>query len=248
MRPAQVFLACACLALFSLVIGVSGGSFGARSGSAVLAAGNGHGVQGGDKLVFADFENIKDNRPVSNGGGQIQLIGYQQNETMKSRFTGQQGSNPAAPELVRLKKDDPNHAIAFDFQILAPNDWAGVGVEIDSRESKDGKAVAIDASGYKYITLQLYATGAQFGRVEVVSRDNGLAISKDFPQAPFQIKPGFNTYQVAFSQLTQSQWADTRVATKDILKKLTAVNVWIYCQQCTPMSGKVVMDNVVFTK
>src|SRR5713226_7678350 len=68
-------------------------------------------VQETDKLVYADFETSKDNRPISNGGGLVQLTSYEERPTMKSRYKGIEGSNPPAPELVRISKDSPNKAI-----------------------------------------------------------------------------------------------------------------------------------------
>jgi hypothetical protein len=200
-----------------------------------------------DKYVYADFETVKDNRPVSNGGGLIQLTAYQEVATMPSKFKGQEGSNPPAPELVHLKQGDPNRAIAFSYQMLSGNQWAGVGVEIHAQADKDGKAVAIDMSHYKFMTFQMYATGAQTGRVDFVSRDNGVGLSKDFPSVPFKINPtGLNTYQIPLNSMSQPSWADVRVSSKDILKKLTAIDIYIYCAQCTPMQGTVVIDNVIF--
>ena len=32
-------------------------------------------AQGTDKFIYADFETVKDNRPVSNRGGLVQLFG-----------------------------------------------------------------------------------------------------------------------------------------------------------------------------
>src|SRR3989442_2179459 len=66
-------------------------------------------------FVYADFETVQNKRPVSNRGGLIQLISYE--ETTPSHFKGLANASPAAPELVRTKKDDPNHAIAFDYQL-----------------------------------------------------------------------------------------------------------------------------------
>jgi hypothetical protein len=40
----------------------------------------------------------------------------------------------------------------------------------------------------------------------------------------------------------------TKVNTKDVLKKLTAVSLTAYCEQCTPIHGTVVVDNIIFQK
>src|SRR5579883_3244731 len=87
-------------------------------------------AQDSNKLVYADFEKMENNRPVSSRGGFIQLTSYQERPTMVSGIKGLAGANPPAPELVKLKKDDPNHAAAFDYELKAPNDYAGVGIEI----------------------------------------------------------------------------------------------------------------------
>jgi hypothetical protein len=199
-------------------------------------------AQEADKLLFADFETLKENRVVSNGGGLVQLFSYE--ETNKARFKGAAGTN--APEAVHLKAGDPNRAVAFDFEIPAPNQYAGVGLQVYTAPDKEGKPAAIDVSNYKYVTFQFYAKGAENARIESVSRGQGLSISQGDPQATFKVKPGFNTYQIALKSLLQPQWAQVKVSTKDVLKKLTQVNIAVYCDRCTPMNGTVVVDNVVF--
>ena len=200
----------------------------------------------GDSFVYADFETLKDNRPVSNGGGLIQLTSYQ--ETTPSHLKGLANSSPPAPESVHLKKDDPNHAIAFDYELYSPNQYAGVGVEIQGHPFQEGKSVADDVSGYKFLSMQIYATGVTALRVELMSRGQGISLASGFPQMSFKIKPGFNTYKIPLSSLSQPSWAQTKVSTKDVLKKLTAVSLTAYCEQCAPVNGTVVIDNLVFQK
>ena len=103
----------------------------------------------GNALVYADFETVADNRPVSARGGLVQLVTFQEDVLHKATFKGLENANPPAPELVRITKDDPNKAMKFDFAIQAPNQWAGVGVEIHGLPDKDGKPVSDDVSGYK---------------------------------------------------------------------------------------------------
>jgi hypothetical protein len=203
-------------------------------------------VQGADKLVYADFETQTDIRPVSSRGGLVQLISYQETETLRSSFKGMEGANPAAPEVVRTSKDNPNRAVSFDYRFLAPNQWAGVGVEIHGQPDKDGKPVPDDVSAYKYLTLDAYATGVTSLRIEFLSRGQGISVSNGYPQMSFKIRPGFNTYKISFKSLGQPQWAEPKVATKDVLKKLTAISVTAYCGPCTPITGTVVVDNLVF--
>lgn len=200
----------------------------------------------GDSLVYADFETVKDNRPVSNGGGLVQLTSYQ--ESTPSHYKGIANSSPPAPESVHLKKDDPNKAIAFDYELYSPNQYAGVGVEIQGHPYKDGKPVADDVSGYKFLSMQIYATGVPNLRVELISRGQGISISSGFPQMTFKVKPGFNTYKFPLNSMAQPTWAQTKVSTKDVLKKLTAVALTAYCEQCTPVNGTIVVDNIIFQK
>jgi hypothetical protein len=202
--------------------------------------------ENGDSLVYADFENVQDKRPLSNRGGAVQLTSYQ--ESTPSKFKGLENSQPPAPEVVRLKPDDPNHSIAFDYELYSPNQYAGVGVEVQGQPYKDGKPQADDVSAYKFLSMQIYATGVQGLRVELMSRGQGISLSSGFPQAIFKLKPGFNTYKLPLGSMSQPQWAQTRVSTKDVLKKLTSISLTAFCEQCAPVHGTVVVDNVVFQK
>ncbi len=211
---------------------------------AALSGGAGAGAQDGDKLVYADFETVKDGRPLSNGGGVVQIITYQERPTLESRFKGAPGTN--APELVRLSKDDPNRAAAFDYELQAPNQYAGVGLEVDAKAAEGGKPAAVDVSGYKDLVLQLYVTGVESVRVEFVSRGQGMNLSSGYPQLTFKVKPGLNTYKVPLKSLGQPPWAEVKVSPKEVLKKLTSINVFAFCDRCTPTKGTVVVDNLVF--
>jgi hypothetical protein len=201
------------------------------------------------KYVYADFESEKDGRPLSSRGGLVQIIHYQEHDSSPARFKGLANSNPPAPELVRLKPDDPNHAVAFDFELPPPNGYAGVGVEVQGEAWKDGKPVAVDLSGYKEVSLQVFAKGQNFNtmRLEITARGQGLGDPNSYPQATFKVQPGFNTYKIPLKSLTQPQWAQPRVAVKDVLKKSTAVSVTAFCEGgCKMTSGTVVIDNIVF--
>src|SRR5713226_8052018 len=103
--------------------------------------------QASGQLVYADFEKMQDNRPVSARGGYVQLYGGQQNPATPAKFKGIEGVN--APELVHLKADDPNRAAMFTYELPAFNQYASVTLEIQGLPSKDGKQVADDVTGYK---------------------------------------------------------------------------------------------------
>jgi hypothetical protein len=200
------------------------------------------------RYVYADFESEKDGRPVSNHGGQVQLISFQEHDSSPARYKGMANATPPAPELVRLKPDDPNHAVAFDFELPPPNQYAGVGVEVQGEPWKDGKPVPADLSGYREVTLQVYAKGQNLNtlRLEVTARGQGLGDPNAYPQATFKVSPGFNTYKIPLKSLTQPQWAQPRVSVKDVLKKATAVSVTAFCDACRMTSGTVIIDNIVF--
>ncbi|HEX6046315.1 MAG TPA: hypothetical protein VFZ22_17610 [Pyrinomonadaceae bacterium] len=211
------------------------------AGSAALS-------QDGDKFVYADFEKVENGRPVTNNGGMVQI--YTGEDSTPVKFKGLANANPGAPELIVLKDAPQNHLAAFDYNLVGPNQWANVTLEIQGRPMKDGKPVADDVSGYKQLSLQLYATGIEALRVEFISHGQGINITAGFPQLSVKLKQGLNTYVIPLKGLSQPSWvqADGRVDTKEVLKKLTAVSISAYCEQCTPKSGMVLVDNVVFQK
>jgi hypothetical protein len=207
--------------------------------------------QGADSktLVYADFEKTENNRPVSARGGLIQLFAYQESDVHKSTFKGLEGANPPAPELVHVKPDDPNHAMKFDYSLRAPNQWAGVTVEIHGQPDASGKTVADDVTGFRILSLQVYATGIEILRLEAISKGRGKDMSMGYPMMTFKVRPGFNTYQVPLKGFTQPAWVNVRVDPKDIFKDLTAITLTAFCDQCElNRQGMVIVDNVVFEK
>jgi len=200
----------------------------------------------GDKFVYADFERVENGRVVSNNGGLIQIFGGE--ESTPVQFKGVANTSPASPELVRSKDNDKNHLAAFDYSMTGPNQWANVTLEIQGHPTKDGKQVADDVSGYKNMSLQMFATGAEYLRVEFISHDQGINLQFGFPQLPIKLKPGLNTYVIPLKGLKQPSWVEQKVDTKEVMKKLTAVSISAYCNQCTPQHGTVVVDNLEFQK
>ena len=201
--------------------------------------------EGGDKFVYADFEKVENGRPVSSNGGMVQI--YTAQESTPVKFKGLASASPGAPELIVLKDAPQNHLASFEYNLVGPNQWANVTLEVQGRPTKDGKPVADDVSGYKQMALQLYATGVDSLRVEFVSHGQGINLTAGFPQLPIRIKSGLNTYVIPLKGLSQPSWAE-RVDPKEVLKKLTAISVSAYCNQCTPQNGMVLVDNIVFQK
>lgn len=203
-------------------------------------------AQNDGDLVYADFENVKDKRPYSNRGGMVILTTYSENPSLQSRFKGLEGVNPPSPESVLLKNSATGRAIAFEYELKPVNKWAGVGVEIQGQPQKDGKVVADDVSGYKSLTLDLYAAGVTSIRAEFISREQGLRLTNGYPQIIFRIKEGLGTYKIELKKLSQPSWAEVKVNTKDVLQKLTAINLVVFCEKCAGAKGTVVVDNLVF--
>jgi hypothetical protein len=205
-----------------------------------------------NKLVYADFEKTDETgRPVSARGGLIQLYSYEQNMVRKSTFKGLEGANPPAPELVRIKKDDPNRAMKFDYSLLAPNEWAGVTAEIHGLPDANGQGVPEDVSGFKTLSLQVYATGLPILRLEAISGERGKDMSMQYPMYTFKVLDGLNTYKVPMTGFQQPAWVpnERRVVPKDILKRLTSINITAFCDQCEQnRQGMVIVDNIVFEK
>jgi hypothetical protein len=200
-----------------------------------------------EKLVYADFEGAQGGKAVSSRGGTVSLTSYQESDIHKTTIKGVEGTN--APELVHVKPNDPNHLAKFEFAFMAPNSYAGAGVEIKGQADADGKTPPDDVSGFKKITFQLYAKGAETIRVEAISRGHGVDLQAGYPQMTFKVKPGLNTYEVALKALVPPGWVDVKIEPKKILQKLTALNISAYCeQQCRPIEGMLIVDNVTFEK
>lgn len=202
-----------------------------------------------DKLVYADFEKVENGRPVSARGGMIQLFAYEEDHVHKSTFKGADGVDPPAPELVHIKAGDPNHAAKFDYSLLAPNQYAGAAIEIHGLPDVNGTPQSDDVSGYRYLSMQVYATGIRILSVEARTNESGKDTRSVYPRYTFEAKPGFNTYQVPLSRFTQPAYADIRVDPKDVFKRLTSIALTAFCDQCEAnKQGMVIVDNVTFEK
>ena len=201
----------------------------------------------GSKLVYADFQNLQNGRPVSKRGGMTRLNWYSQNSTNPPQVRGLEKADPPAPALARVTADDA--AAAFDYEMRIPNDWEGVNLEVFGEPEKDGKLVPDDVSGYKFITLRAFAKGAQYIRLELISRGQGANLEGGYPTATFRLSAGFNTYKLKLDSFNQPEWATPLDFKRDVLKKLTSVSVGVFCEKkCSMEKGTVVVDNIAFEK
>jgi hypothetical protein len=188
------------------------------AGMALMPAAPGS-AQSGTKLVYADFEEVVD------------------------------GREPPTPELVRTKPDDPNRMAKVEFELVTPNQWSGVTIEIKGQADKDGQTPSDDLSAYKTLSLEVFATGVNNIRVEVLSRGWGINPNDANPQITFIPKKGLNTYKVELKKFAQPAWVkETRIDPKDVLKKMTALSISAFCDDCRPSKGMMVVDNVIFEK
>src|SRR5258705_5032355 len=198
------------------------------------------------KLLYADFQNLQNGRPVSKRGGMTRLNRYSQNPANPPQFRGMEKTDPPAPALARVVADDT--AAAFDYEMRIPNDWEGVNLEVFGQPEKDGKLVADDVSGYKFISLRIFAKGPQSIRMELITRGQGANLDGGYPMATFRVSPGFNTYKLKLDTFNQPEWATHLDFKRDVLKKLTSVTVGVFCDKCSMEKGTVVVDNIAFEK
>src|SRR5258708_33988116 len=121
-----------------------------------------------------------------------QLNRYSQNSANPPQIRGLDKADPPAPAPARVTADDV--AAAFDYELRIPNEWEGVNMEVFGDPEKDGKLVADDVSGYKFITFRLFAKGAQYIRLELITRGQGANLESGYPSATIPGSLGFNTY------------------------------------------------------
>lgn len=195
-------------------------------------------------LVYADFEKADDNKkPISARGGEISLNPYQSQGSKEASAQG--------PELVHVKKDDPNHLLKFDYALFAGAEWTGVTLEIRGQPDVDGKATPDDVSGYKTLSFDCYVTGVPILRVQVLDKGRGAYNAIAPPEYTFKVKEGLNTYKIPLKAFSQPDWVkDERVDPKDVLRALTSIHIIPFCENhCQEnRQGMLILDNVVFEK
>lgn len=200
----------------------------------------------GSRLVYADFEQLQEGRAVSARGGLVLLSGYQANPAITVSFTNSDKPWPQAP-LVIPAAQTHSQLIAYSFRIPAPNQWAGVTLEIRGLPDKDGKQVGEDLSAYRYISFDIQAQGTTTMRAELISKDNGVGIPDGQNHSfPFNLASGMHTYRLELKKFAQPNW-DTviHVDVKEVLKHLTAIHL---TTTVVPSNGQIVVDNVAFEK
>jgi len=200
----------------------------------------------GNKLVYADFQDVQSGRPVSKHGGPVRLNVYSQNSANPPQFRGLENANPPSPAFARVTAEDV--AAAFDYEFRIPNEWAGVNMEIFGEPEKDGRLVPDDVSGYKFITLRVFAKGTQYLKLELITRGQGANLESGYPAATIHLSPGFNTYKLKLDTFSQPDWAMPLDLKRDVLKKLTSVTIGAHCDKCIIEKGTVVVDNIAFEK
>jgi hypothetical protein len=198
------------------------------------------------RFVYADFQNLQNGKPVSKRGGVTRLNRYSENPGNPPKIRGMEGVDPPAPAAARVTADD--FAAAFEYELRIPNEWEGVNLEVVGQPEKDGKLVADDVSGYKFITMRLFAKGPQSIRLELITRGHGANLDGGYPNASFRVSPGFNTYKLKLDSFNQPEWAPHLDLKNDVLKKLTSVTVGVFCDKCRLETGTVVVDNIAFEK
>ncbi len=198
------------------------------------------------KLIYADFQNVQSGRPISKHGGAVRLNVYSQNSANPPQFRGLENANPPAPAFARVTAEDV--AAAFDYELRVPNEWEGVNMEVFGEPEKDGKLVPDDVSGYKFISLRVFAKGTQYVKVELITRGQGTNLESGYPAAIIHLSPGFNTYKLKLESFNQPEWAMQLDLKQDVLKKLTSVTIGVHCDKCVLEKGTVVIDNIAFEK
>jgi hypothetical protein len=197
-------------------------------------------------FVYADFQNLENGRPISKRGGMTQLNRYSENPANPPQFRGLEKADPPAPAAARVT--DTDTAAAFDYELRIPNEWAGVNMEVFGQPQKEGKFVPDDVSGYKFLTMRVFAKGPREIRVELITRGQGANLEAGYPVQNFHVSQGFNTYKLKLDSFSQPEWAMPLDLKRDVLKKLTSVTVGVFCEKCKIEKGTVVVDNIAFEK
>jgi len=124
--------------------------------------------------------------------------------------------------------------VAFEYELVGPNQWGGVSVEIHGLPDKDGKPQFDDVSAYKFLDLQIFTAEPTKMRVEFQSQNVGVSAAQP-PQFSFRTKSGMNAYKIKLNDAAQPEWVDPKTDPKDVLKRLTSVNVVVFRSSSPPL-------------
>ncbi len=121
-------------------------------------------------------------------------------------------------------------------------------MEVFGQPEKDGKLVADDVSGYKFITLRVFAKGPQPIRLELITRGQGPISRRGIRRRPsgcLRVSIRTNSSSTPSASPSGPMPLDLK---RDVLKKLTSITVGVFCDKCTLEKGTVVVDNIAFEK
>ena len=99
---------------------------------------------------------------MSARGGLIQLFGYEESKGTRASSRSAGSDPPARSSAHQAGRSKSCNEVRYALH--APNPWTGVTVEMHGPPDADDKAVPEDLSGYKTLSLQVYATGIEILR------------------------------------------------------------------------------------
>ena len=62
------------------------------------------------------------------------------------------------------------------------------------------------------------------------------------------MQEGFNTYKLKLDSFNQPEWATQLDLKRDVLMKLTSIQIGVTCDKCIIEKGTIVVDNIAFEK
>jgi hypothetical protein len=183
-------------------------------------------------------------RPVGNMGGSATISSFEQNQSARTRLPDGTAGGPA---LLLDAEGSSSQRAFFNYETLAPNEWAGASLDIDALPGKGGKKQALDVSAYDTLSVELSATGVSKLTIELRSRDNGLDVNYgEYPQVEIAVSSTPRLYRIALSSFRVPSWVKSPLRTTDVLKRLTEISVKALSNRAT--KGRVTVDNVAFER
>ncbi|GEM44597.1 glycoside hydrolase family 26 protein [Deinococcus cellulosilyticus] len=199
----------------------------------------------GKTKTIASFETLSEGRLTTAEGGKVFLSGFQQKPENPSTFSNQdQGNEPAA--VVYPAGSGLTQRAGFDFNIKAPNDFAGVLMSLEVKpRTAEGQPVSVDYSAYKSLRLTVKATGTSKLRLEFIGAKSLGIPDGGYPQVYVDVGPEAKTINVPVSSFAQPDWASPKKTTTEVLQNLVTINV---VADTVPSSGNVQVDDVMLVE